>query len=91
MEPAFRPRAELGVKLAFLALAGFALIGLALDKTMGFRVARDEELVGVDQSEHAETGYDISPVAGGRRTTGSLAGLHASHVPTTSTSEGAHA
>ena len=30
MEPAFRPRAELGVKLAFLALAGFALIGLAL-------------------------------------------------------------
>ncbi|GMA19072.1 ammonium transporter [Arsenicicoccus piscis] len=68
-----------------------ALIGLALDKTMGFRVARDEELVGVDQSEHAETGYDISPVAGGRRTTGSLAGLHASHVPTTSTSEGAHA
>jgi Amt family ammonium transporter len=38
------------------------LIGLLLQKTVGFRISREEELEGVDSSEHAETGYDLNPL-----------------------------
>ena len=38
------------------------LIGLILQKTIGFRVDSDEELRGVDQTEHAETAYDLTPI-----------------------------
>ena len=38
------------------------LIGLVLEKTVGFRVDSDDELRGVDQTEHAETGYDLTPI-----------------------------
>lgn len=51
------------------------LIGLALDKTLGFRVDRDHELEGVDTVLHAETGYDLNPIGLGRRHSGGLAGL----------------
>jgi ammonium transporter, Amt family len=34
-------------------------IGFLLQKTIGFRVAEDSELEGVDNTEHAETGYDL--------------------------------
>ena len=34
-------------------------IGLLLEKTIGFRVAEDEEMEGVDNTQHAETGYDL--------------------------------
>ncbi|HEU5484377.1 MAG TPA: ammonium transporter [Microlunatus sp.] len=38
------------------------LIGLILEKTIGFRVSREEELEGVDTTEHAETAYDLNPL-----------------------------
>ncbi|HEY5785815.1 MAG TPA: ammonium transporter [Microlunatus sp.] len=38
------------------------LIGLLLEKTIGFRVSREEELEGIDSIEHAETGYDLNPL-----------------------------
>jgi ammonium transporter, Amt family len=38
------------------------VIGLILEKTIGFRVSREEELEGVDSTEHAETGYDLNPL-----------------------------
>src|SRR6478609_2585786 len=38
------------------------LIGLLLEKTIGFRVSREEELEGIDSVEHAETGYDLNPL-----------------------------
>ncbi len=38
------------------------LIGLLLEKTIGFRVTREEELEGIDSVEHAETGYDLNPL-----------------------------
>jgi Amt family ammonium transporter len=44
-------------------LAG--LIGLALDKTMGFRIDREDEVSGIDISEHAEAGYDLGTLGGG--------------------------
>ncbi|MBK8463075.1 MAG: ammonium transporter [Nigerium sp.] len=50
-------------------------IGLAIHKTLGFRVSKKDELSGVDLSEHSEVGYDLSAVyysalggAGVRRT-----------------------
>jgi Amt family ammonium transporter len=43
------------------------LIGFVLHKTLGFRVSEEEELAGVDNSEHAETGYDLGTVGAGLR------------------------
>ncbi len=43
-------------------LAGFAasyLIGLVLERTIGFRVDRDSELEGLDIALHAESGYEF--------------------------------
>jgi ammonium transporter, Amt family len=41
------------------------LIGLALHKTLGFRIARDAEIQGIDLEEHAETSYDLGSLGGG--------------------------
>jgi ammonium transporter, Amt family len=38
------------------------IIGKAIDKTMGFRIAEDAEVTGVDLTTHAETGYDLGSV-----------------------------
>ncbi len=43
------------------------LIGLLLQKTIGFRVTEEDEMAGVDSSEHAETGYDLGTFAAGAR------------------------
>src|SRR5450759_1317728 len=42
-----------------------ALIGLALHKTMGFRIDQDAEVSGIDVEEHAETSYDLGSFGGG--------------------------
>jgi ammonium transporter, Amt family len=42
------------------------LIGLLLHKTIGFRVSEEEERAGVDESEHAETAYDLGTFGAGR-------------------------
>jgi Amt family ammonium transporter len=44
-------------------LAG--LIGLALHKTMGFRIDQDAEVNGIDIEEHAETSYDLGSIGSG--------------------------
>ncbi len=41
------------------------LIGLALAKTMGFRVENESEVSGIDIEEHAESGYDLGSFGGG--------------------------
>jgi ammonium transporter, Amt family len=43
------------------------LIGLLLHKTIGFRVSAEQEMAGVDESEHAETGYDLGTFGAGAR------------------------
>ncbi|MEO7069640.1 MAG: ammonium transporter [Nostocoides sp.] len=40
------------------------LIGLAIHKTMGFRISEQDELQGIDLSDHAETAYDLNPIGG---------------------------
>jgi Amt family ammonium transporter len=47
------------------------LIGLAIHKTIGFRVDESDEAQGVDLTEHAETAYDLSGITAGRFGSGS--------------------
>jgi Amt family ammonium transporter len=43
------------------------LIGLAIEATMGFRLAAEDELEGIDAVEHAESAYDFVAAGGGSR------------------------
>ncbi len=43
------------------------VIGLVIEKTMGFRVSTEEEQAGVDETEHAESAYDFGTIGGGLR------------------------
>jgi Amt family ammonium transporter len=63
------------------------LIGLAIHKTMGFRVSESDESQGVDLTEHAETAYDLSGLTGGRFGSGSAISTASSNK----TKEGASA
>jgi Amt family ammonium transporter len=47
--------------LAYSFVASY-LIGLAIKKTIGWRVSSADELNGIDLAEHSEAGYDLSPV-----------------------------
>lgn len=40
------------------------IIGFLLEKTIGFRISRDEEIEGVDVTSHAETAYELDSRAG---------------------------
>ena len=48
------------------------VIGIAIQKTIGFRVTEEDEIAGIDNGEHAETAYDFASLGGGGGT--SLAG-----------------
>ncbi|WP_042419195.1 ammonium transporter [Streptacidiphilus anmyonensis] len=56
--------AQLGrqaLAVAVVALYAFAVtwgVGKAIDRVMGFRASRDDELTGLDLAVHAETAYD---------------------------------
>ncbi|MFD8483458.1 ammonium transporter [Kitasatospora sp. NPDC059673] len=41
------------------------LLGTAIQKTIGFRVAADVEVAGIDQAEHAESAYDFTTLGAG--------------------------
>ena len=45
--------------VATFSFVGTWLIGTVISKTIGFRVSREEELVGLDTVEHAESAYDL--------------------------------
>ena len=51
--------------LITVALSGLgtAVIGLAIHKTLGFRVSHEDEIAGVDRSEHAESAYAFAELA----------------------------
>ena len=40
------------------------LLAFIIQKTVGFRVSADAEAEGIDITEHAESGYDLTPAAG---------------------------
>jgi Amt family ammonium transporter len=62
---------------------GATVIGLLIKYTIGFRVKEEAEVGGIDDAEHAETGYDFSTLGGGR-----INGVHsAGKVPATAGKE----
>jgi Amt family ammonium transporter len=74
--------------LAFSFVATY-VIGLALEKSIGFRLHKEAEVAGIDLEEHAESGYDIGGFTGGRFGSGAPA---ASAAPASAkTPEGASA
>ncbi len=52
------------VAALFFAFTITFLIAWLIRATMGFRVTREVEAAGIDESEHAETAYEFSSVAG---------------------------
>lgn len=56
-----------------------AVLGLLIERTIGFRVHRDHETGGIDLALHAETAYDLHTTAGGRASTHGLLGSLHSH------------
>jgi Amt family ammonium transporter len=59
---------QIVIALASLLISGIltAVIGLALKRTLGWRVTEDVESDGIDQSEHGESAYELSGFGGGR-------------------------
>lgn len=58
--------------LAVALVAGYSfiatlIIGLLIEKTIGFRVTTEKELGGVDLSEHAESAYEMGGILKGGR------------------------
>jgi len=49
----------------FYSLVVAGILGLVIDKTIGFRISEDDEVSGIDLLEHAETGYDLNPAGSG--------------------------
>jgi Amt family ammonium transporter len=41
------------------------IIGLAIQKTIGFRISEEDEVTGIDTVAHAESGYDFTSLGGG--------------------------
>jgi Amt family ammonium transporter len=41
------------------------VIGVAIQRTIGFRVSEQDEVTGIDSIEHAETAYDFASLGGG--------------------------
>jgi len=63
--------------VAVVAVGGYSfvltlVIGFIVDKTIGFRISRDDELQGVDETTHAETAYDNSGGSAGTYTPADL-------------------
>ena len=67
------------------------IIGFALKYTLGWRITDDEETVGIDSAEHAESAYDLVARGGRMGVTGFGPQHDARHHDETSTPEGAHA
>jgi ammonium transporter, Amt family len=49
--------------LAFSAI-GTTILALIVKYTIGLRLNEEDEANGIDEAEHAETGYDLAPVGG---------------------------
>jgi Amt family ammonium transporter len=65
------------------------LIGTVIEKTMGFRLEKDAEVAGIDLEQHAESGYDIGGLTGGRLGSGAVS--TSATAPGAKTHEGASA
>jgi ammonium transporter len=62
-----------GVVLAY-AFVVSGIIGIAVQRTMGFRIDEEHEVSGIDSVVHAETAYDLHATTGTRSEPGGLLG-----------------
>jgi ammonium transporter, Amt family len=53
-----------GAVLLYSAI-GTAIVALIVKYTIGLRISEEDESSGIDEAEHAETGYDLAAVTGG--------------------------
>ena len=66
------------IATAAYAFAATWIIATVIARTVGFRASRDDEMAGLDITQHAESAYDLSGVAGG----GFLGGMHSTRERT---------
>jgi ammonium transporter, Amt family len=69
-----------GAVLAY-SLVATLIIGYLIRFTMGFRVDREAEVTGIDESEHAESGYELTGIRGGSSGISRAADALAARVP----------
>src|SRR4051794_6140640 len=60
-----------------------SIIALLIKYTIGFRVSDEDEAGGIDESQHAESGYDYSGLSGGGNSSLLGAGATGSSMPAT--------
>ena len=60
-----------------------SLIALLIKYTIGFRVSDEDEATGIDESQHAESGYDFSGLSGGGNSSLLGSGASGSAMPAT--------
>jgi ammonium transporter, Amt family len=60
----WRQAVAAGAVLAYSFVLAY-IIGWIINKTIGFRISAEAEIVGVDEAEHAETAYEFTGSAGG--------------------------
>ena len=58
----------------FYSLIVTLILGFLLEKTLGFRISRDQELEGIDLTQHAESAYEFENI-----TSGVFAGVGGGH------------
>jgi Amt family ammonium transporter len=59
-------RQAIGASAVLLYSAvGTAIVALIVKYTIGLRITEEDESSGIDEAEHAETGYDLAAVSGG--------------------------
>jgi Amt family ammonium transporter len=71
-----RQAAASGIVTLFSFAVAF-ILGIVINKTVGFRVTPEVEVDGIDLAEHAESAYDLSPAAGSGAGAFELAGVRA--------------
>jgi Amt family ammonium transporter len=65
------------------------VVGLAIKRTMGWRIAEEDEVEGIDFTEHGETAYEFASRGGGSKLLGTASAPTTPASPTTPTNEGA--
>ena len=60
-------------------------VGALLHKMIGFRIAEEDEVTGIDSAEHAESGYDLGSLGAGLRGLGASGSAPPRRLDSTST------
>ncbi|MCF2528558.1 ammonium transporter [Yinghuangia soli] len=73
-----------GAVLGYSFVATF-VIAMLIKVTIGWRISEDDEVSGIDQVEHAETGYDFAGLGGSVGRTSTTVGAPAAAAPAAET------